>query len=321
VSVVLVTGASSGIGRATARLLAREGTDLVLASRSAPALAATQAECEALGASVLVSPTDVTEAAEVGALLDQAVARFGRVDAVVHAAAVLAYGRFEDVPADVFDRVQVTNIIGTANVARGAMQTFRKQRGGTLVVVGSVTGKIAAPFLSSYTTSKWAVHGLVRVLQVEARRTPGVSVTLVSPGGVDTPIYLAAGNYAGRVGRPPPPVDSPEKVARAIVRALDRPRREVSVGLANAVMVTGFRLLPGLYDAMVTPLMERAALSREPVAPHSGNVFRPPEHGEAVHGRWGRHWLRGVGTAAGVMPVAVLAHRLRRGRSRVRGKT
>ena len=311
--VVVVTGASSGIGRATARLLAADGARLVLASRSAEALAEAGAECEAAGAAVLVTPTDVRRAPAVEALLDAAVARFGRVDAVVHAAAVLAYGRFEDVPADVFDEVQNTNITGTANVARSALRVFREQGGGRLVVLGSVIGKVAAPYMGPYTTSKWAIHGLVRVLQIEARRTPGVQVTLVSPGGVNTPIYTLAGNYAGRVGRPPPPVDPPEKVARAIVRALDRPRREVSVGLANPLMVTGFRFLPGLFDAIVTPLMSRGALSRDRIGPHPGNVWEPQGRGEAVHGRWGRHWLRGVLAAgAAAVPAGVLASRSRR---------
>ena len=298
-SVVIVTGASSGIGRATARSLAEQGDRLVLASRSAVGLDDVRRECEDRGASaVLVVPTDVGDRAAVDRLFAAAVTRFGRVDAVVHAAAVLAYGRFEEVPADVFDRVQLTNVTGTANVARAALQTFAGQDTGRIVVLGSVVGKIAAPLMSSYVTSKWAIQGLVRTLQIEARKTPGVDITLVSPGGVDTPIYLLAGNYTGNGGRPPPPVDSPEKVARVVVRALARPRREASVGAANAVIVAGFRLLPGVYDAIVSPLLERAALSRVPVPAGPGNVLTPLPDQEAVHGRWGRHWLRGVGAVA-----------------------
>ena len=296
--VVLVTGASSGIGRATAQQLARPGARLVLASRSAPALAEVERECVQRGATVLVVPTDVADNAAVVALFAAALERFGRVDAVVHSAAVVAYGRLEDVPDEVFDHALDVNLLGTVRVARTALRLFRDQGGGRLVLVGSLLGKIATPYMSSYVAGKWGVHGLVRTLQIEARQTPGVDISLVSPGGVDTPVYAQAGSYTGRIGRPPPPVDPPEKVARAVVRAIGRPRREVSVGLANGLTVTGFRLLPGVFDLLVTPLMRWGGQSRQRVGPHPGNVLEPQPAGEAVHGQWGRHWLRGVGGGA-----------------------
>lgn len=299
--VVLVIGASSGIGRASALAFAERGAKLVLAARSLDSLTDTEHECllESDGASqTLVVPTDVGDAGAVDALFEAAVARFGRVDAVVNAAATVAYGRFEDVPAEVFDQVMSTNVIGTANVARAALRQFAAQGGGSLVLVGSLLGKIATPFMSSYVTSKWAIHGLTRVLQTEARETPGVHVSLVSPGGVDTPVYHQAANYVGREGRPPPPVDPPEKVARAILRAVENPSRETSVGIANPFIVFGFRTLPALYDALVVPLMKIGGLSRTPVEPHEGNVFAPRGESDALHGKWGRHWLRGVSAAA-----------------------
>ncbi|HST64046.1 MAG TPA: SDR family NAD(P)-dependent oxidoreductase, partial [Mycobacteriales bacterium] len=248
--VVVITGASSGIGRATAQRLARRGDRLVLAARSEEALRATAGECG--GAETLVVPTDVADPAAVDALFAAAVARFGRVDAVVHSVTVVAYGRFDEVPGPVFDQVIAVTLTGAANVARTALRAFRDGGGGQLVLVGSLLGKIATPYMSSYVTAKWALHGLARTLQIEARQTPGIGVSLVSPGGVDTPVYRQAASYYGRGGRPPPPVDPPEKVARAIVRALDRPRRETSVGIANPVVVTGFRGLPFVYDRLVT---------------------------------------------------------------------
>jgi NAD(P)-dependent dehydrogenase (short-subunit alcohol dehydrogenase family) len=288
---VVVTGASSGIGRSTAHRLAAQGARLVLAARSLETLELTRQECVGRGAEdVLVLPTDVGDRDAVDALFDTAVERFGRVDAVVHAAAVLAYGLFQDVPPDVFDRILTTNVTGTANVARRALQRFDEQQGGSLVVVGSVVAKIATPYLSSYTTGKWAVHGLVRTLQIEARGKPGVHVSLVSPGGVDTPIYDQAGSYTGRPAHPPPPVVSPERVAAAIAEALDKPGRDIGVGAANALMVTGFRLLPGVYDLLVGPMMRLLGQGRGRFDPHPGNVFDADPAKEAVHGRWPHVW-------------------------------
>jgi len=289
--VVLITGASSGIGRATAHQLAASGTGLVLAARATVPLEQARQECVSRGArEIMVVPTDVADGDAVEALFERAVESFGRVDGVVHAASVLAYGRFQDVPADVFDRILTTNILGTANVARRALHAFEKPDAGSLVIVGSVLGKIATPYMSSYCTSKWAIHGLVRTLQIEARSRPDVHVSLVSPGGVDTPIYDQAGTYTGHPGHPPPPVDPPEKVANAIVTALDRPGRDVNVGLANPVMVAGFRLLPGLFDVFAGPLMRRVGQGKAVVEPHSGNVFHPTPENEAVHGRWPHIW-------------------------------
>lgn len=288
---VVVVGASSDIGRATAHQLAAPGARLVLASRSAESLERTRQECVGRGAlDVLVVPTDVGDREAVDALFDAAAERFGQVDAVVHSATVLAYGTFEDVPPDVFDRIITTNVTGTTNVARRALQRFSEQGGGSLVVVGSVLAKITTPYMSSYCMSKWDIHGLVRTLQIEALTKPGVDVSLVSPGGVDTPVYDQAGSYTGRPGSPPPPVVSPEKVARAVVGALDRPRREIGVGPANWLMVTGFRVLPGVYDAFVAPMMRVLGQGSSRVPPNPGNVFEPVPHREAVHGRWPHIW-------------------------------
>ncbi|WP_229831095.1 SDR family NAD(P)-dependent oxidoreductase [Actinoplanes ianthinogenes] len=301
--VVAVTGASSGVGRATVLAFARTGVRLILVSRSEPALREVAAECRALGATVRVVVADVIHAEALTAVVDS----FGRVDVWVHTAAVMAYGRFEDVPADVFDRVVTTDLLGAANVARVALACFRRQGSGTLIFGGSLLGTVVTPYTSSYVTSKWGLRALVRALRLETRDAPDIHVCLVSPGAVDTPIYRNAANFAGRIGRPPPPIDSPEKVAAAIVRCARRPRGTVTVGLANRLIQFGFVATPALYDVLVGPLMRVAGLSRERVGPHDGNVFVPaPPGAEAVRGGRKRSWagaaVAGV-TLAGVLSV------------------
>jgi NAD(P)-dependent dehydrogenase (short-subunit alcohol dehydrogenase family) len=288
---VVVVGATSGIGRATAHRLAAQGACLVLAARSPETLEQARQECLSRGATdVLTVPTDVGERAQVEALFSRSTERFGRLDGVVHGAAVIAYGRFEEVPAEVFDQVITTNLIGTANVARSALQVFDEQDGGSLVLIGSVLGKIATPYMATYCTSKFAVQGLARILQIEAREKPGVHVSLVSPGGVDTPIYDQAGSYTGRPGNPPPPVASPEWVAAKVVAALDKPGRDIAAGPVNWVMVTGFRVLPAVYDVMVGPMMRLLGQGKPGLPAGAGNVFDAVPDKEAVHGRWPHLW-------------------------------
>jgi short-subunit dehydrogenase len=179
-----------------------------------------------------------------------------------------------------------TALHGTANVARAVLPVFRRQEAGSLVVVSSLLGSIATPQMGSYVAAKWGQLGLVRVLQQEVRDAPGVSVSAVAPGGVNTPIYVQGASYMGSTGRPPPPVYSPERVARTVLGAVDRPRRLVQAGVLNALITAAFRLVPGVYDLLAAPLLNVVATARDSIGPTVGNVFESRPEGNAVHGRW-----------------------------------
>jgi len=147
--------------------------------------------------------------------------------------------------------------------------------------------------------SKWAIRSLARELQLENRDCPGVNVTCVTPGSVDTPIYLQAASYDGRVGRPPPPVVSPERAAHAVIRAIDRPRHTVDVGPANKVMRAGFSLFPRMFDALVGPLFSLTGRDQTGATPGPGNVFESQSELNRVHGEQGSSVVataRAVGT-------------------------
>jgi len=287
--VVVVTGASSGIGLATALLAAERGHHVVLLARGAERLAEAAEQCRVGGAgSALDLPTDVADDRAVAAAVRRVLQTYGRVDAVVHSAGLAAYGRFEDVPTEAFDRVVQTNLLGSANVARAVLPGMRERDAGTLVLVGSLIGYIAPPYMSSYAVAKWGVRGLARLLQVENRDRKGVRICHLAPGGVDTPIYVQAGNYLGEVGRPPPPVVTPEKVAHAALRLLDHPRPRVQVGPANLLTIWGFTLFPGVYDRLVTPMFEVAALDvRQRARSATGNVFASVPGGNRLRGGQG----------------------------------
>ena len=285
---VLITGASSGIGRATARLFAQRGASLVLLARGREALEETAAEVRTEGAAdVVVCPADVLDEDALRTAVDGAVTRYGSLDVVVHSAQVVAYGKIEEVPKEVFERVVDTALHGTANLARVVLPVFRRQGEGHLVIVSSLLASVATPLMGSYITAKWGQLGLIRVLQQETRDAPGVHVSAVAPGGVNTPIYSQAGSYIGLKGRPPIPIYSPERVARSVVARLDRPRRLIQSGFANPVVILGFRLFPAVYDALVGPLLRVFALADDhETAPTPGNVFESRPAGNAEKGRW-----------------------------------
>jgi NADP-dependent 3-hydroxy acid dehydrogenase YdfG len=274
--VVVVFGASSGIGRASAHRFSRRGSSLVLAARSGEALEEVAAECRVQGAAAAaVVVADVLDERAVEAVVDEARRAHGRIDVVVFSAGVMAYGSLEVVPSAVFTRVVDTPVHGTANVARAVVPVFREQGAGTLVVVTSLLASIPLPEMGAYIAGKWGQLALARTLQLETRADPHIHVCTVSPGAVDTSIYRSAANYIGRQARPPWPVSSPDDIADAVVSCVDRPRKDVSVGRTNGLITLGYRILPPLFDALAGPLLRRVSLSGERMGATDGNVFDP----------------------------------------------
>jgi NAD(P)-dependent dehydrogenase (short-subunit alcohol dehydrogenase family) len=273
--VLVVTGASSGIGRSVALQASEVGDHLVLVARDEGSLKQVADECVVAGAaSTTVLPTDVGDDQQVAATVNRTLDRHGRIDGVAHVAGVVAYGRVEDVPPEVFEGVMRTNLLGSANLARHVVPVLRKQERGALVLVGSVVGHLTVPEMSAYVVSKWGVRSLAHHLQLENRDIGEVSISYVAPGGVLTPIYEQAANYSGWAGRPPPPVDEPAKIARVIIERMDHPRKRTQVGLANDIMRFGFTFMPGVYDTLVGPLVGLATkdLTRS-APPGPGNVL------------------------------------------------
>ncbi|BBX67062.1 SDR family NAD(P)-dependent oxidoreductase [Mycolicibacterium psychrotolerans] len=277
--VVAITGASSGIGRETALRYSARRARLVLAARSEGALRDVADECRAAGAdAVVVAPTDISDAAQVRDMFDLAIEMFGHVDVAAQCAAITAFGRFEDVPPEVFDAIIATNLLGAANVARTALQHFQERGAGQLVLVGSLLGVTAVPYQSAYVASKFAICGLVRALRQENRHLPGVRVHGIYPGPVDTPVYASAGNYLDQqTPRVPPTSESPGAIAAAIVRAAEKTRStERQVGWVNLPAIATYRLVPAVFDAVIGPLIRRVMFTSESSADSAGNVFEPP---------------------------------------------
>lgn len=292
-STVVITGASSGIGRATARLFAEEGACLVLAGRDQDTLDAVAAECRDRGATAISVRTDVSSATDVDRLADAAVERFGGIDVWVGNASLYSFGTFEQTPPEVFDRLLAVNLSGQVYGARAALRVFRRQGHGVLIPVASIYSRITSPLVSPYVTSKFGLLGFLEVLQMELRSSPEIHVCAVLPATIDTPIHQHAANHTGRPVRPLPPVTDPVRVARAIVRVSRAPRRLTQVGRVQSLFVHVRALAPAAYQAVVARVYPALALGRGSVPVSDGNVFEADRRTTGVTGGW-RYvpWLR-----------------------------
>ena len=280
---VLVVGASSGIGLCVARALSARGDNLVLMARDEARL---QYVADRLPGPAVVVAGDVTDGAAVERAAAAAVTAYGRLDGAVTTAQTMAYGRVEDLPPEVLHQLVDVAVGGTQHVVRSVLPRFREGGGGNLVVVSSLLAEVAVPSMGGYCAAKWGQLGLVHALQAEIAHERGIGVSLVLPGAVDTPIYRQAGTWAGRMGSAPPPVVTPEAVAAACVRRLDRPRRRDHVGPVNWPAVAGFRLFPAIYDRVASTLVDQVVLRGPESADDTGNIFTPVPRDEGVRGGW-----------------------------------
>lgn len=315
--VVVITGASSGIGRASAHACAERAASVVLAARSAESLRETAAECEAAGGTATIVPTDVTDPEAVHALARTAQERHGHVDVWVNNAAVMAYGTFENMPADIYRKVVDTNFFGQVHGARAVLPYFRAQGHGVLINVASLYAKLGSPYVGAYVAGKYAIRGFAECLRQEVLDARDIYVCTVFPGAVDTPIFRHVANYTGRPVQALPPVVDPQRVVRAVLGCIAHPRAEVTVGEAARVLAWGHAALPRVYDRLAPRAMNRVAFGTGTAESGPGNVFRPMPEWNQVDGQWReertriRHVVM-VGGVAGALAASAAARLFRR---------
>jgi NAD(P)-dependent dehydrogenase (short-subunit alcohol dehydrogenase family) len=279
--VVVITGASSGIGLATARMAARRGARVVLNARNEEALREVADEINAAGGEAIHVAGDVASLEDMRWLGAEAVRRFGRFDTWVNDAGVSIYGRLLEVSDEDHRRLFETNFWGVVNGSRVAVEHLR-QHGGALINVGSTVSDRAIPVQGMYSASKHAVKGFTDALRMELEEEGApVSVTLVKPGAIDTPFTKHAKNYLETEPSLPPPVYAPEVVAEAILHCAETPERDVFAGGGGkALSASGF-YAPRLTDRMMEATMFDLQKSARPSpVPRPDSLHAPSEDGE-----------------------------------------
>ena len=287
-ATVVVAGASSGMGLATALAFARRGANLVLAARREKPLRDAAQRCEELGAQrALAMPADVTDPSRMRALAEEAARQFGGIDVWVNMAGLSMWGPFEAIPAEDQARLVQVNLIGVMNGCHAALPHMLRQSRGVVVNVSSIGGRVPIPFAAAYTASKYGVAGFTEALRDELAARSGIAVCGVYPGYVDTPTDIHSVNYTGRTFRPVPPVLAPEEVAEGIVGLALHPRRALHLGLQHA-MALPYTLAPEATGRIAGPLWERFLLhAGQPAPPTDGILSEPMAEGTGLRGSWG----------------------------------
>jgi NAD(P)-dependent dehydrogenase (short-subunit alcohol dehydrogenase family) len=280
--VIVITGGSSGIGRATAHEFAKQGASLVLIGRSEDALRQAASECERHGADVLTVTADVTDEAAIASAALRAVERFGKVDIWINNAGVLMLARFEDAPSDVYRKVIETNLFGYINGARAILPHFRSRGEGVLINVASQAALSSLPYSSAYVASKYAVRGWTHSLRQELAGS-GIHACCVLPTAIDTPIFQHGANYTGRAAKSMGKALPIEDAVHALLDVAAHPRREVLVGKGGYAMGFLRGVAPRLYETLERRKAE-THFQDKPAAPSPGNVFHSLP--DSVTGGW-----------------------------------
>jgi short-subunit dehydrogenase len=284
--VVVITGASAGVGRATARRFARSGASLALLARDAASLDETKAEMERAGASAMALPVDVANAGAVFAAAQQVEASLGPIDVWINNAMLTVFSPLREITPDEFRRVTEVTYLGFVHGTMAALLYMRPRNRGVILQVGSALAYRGIPLQAAYCGAKHAIRGFTDSLRAELlHEGSGIDVVTVQLPAVNTPQFDWARTHLTHEPRPVPPVIEPEVAADAIFKAALKPRREVWLGLSTAKIILANMLLPGFLDHYLARRAYGAqATDRRVPEDRRDNLFSPAPNLHRTHG-------------------------------------
>jgi NAD(P)-dependent dehydrogenase (short-subunit alcohol dehydrogenase family) len=285
--VVVITGASSGIGRATALEFGRQGAKVVIAARDGEALRETKQELDTAGAESLPVVCDVTKEDQVERLANRAEEAYGHIDVWVNNAAVTMFAKFDESPIEDYRQIFETDFFGYVHGARAAIRRFKAQNHGTIINVDSIEGIAPKPYHSAYSAAKHAVRALASSLRMELLLDgyKDIQVCTVMPASVDTPMFAHAANYTGKTVQAPDTSTQPAKVATAITRLALKPQRELILGAQAKKSAFDYLMMPGSYERKYSKAYPDRHLRDEGTMPGRGNLYEATGP-HAVQGGW-----------------------------------
>lgn len=306
--VIVITGASSGIGLATAQLAAEKGAKVVLASRNETALDRICRDINDKGGTASYVVADVGDRGDVEKIAHITLQRFGEFDTWVNDAGTSAFGRLDEISDQDNKRLFDTNFWGVVYGSLTALEHLKKN-GGTIINLGSEVSDAASPMLGMYSASKHAVKGFTNALrmEVEEQKLP-ISITLIKPAAIATPFFEHSKNYTDHEFRAPPPVYAPQEVARAILHSAVHSTRELYIGSGSKIAAGLYAHMPKLYEWFSEKFMVKAQRGEGPAIAHNDNLYKPGDDGN-INGR-NENTQQGrasVYTRVSLHPVATVA--------------
>jgi len=300
--IVMITGASAGIGRATAISFARRGWRVGLLARGEARLASAKEEVERAGGVGHILIADVADADAMFRAADEVVARWGGIDVWINNAMATIFARVEDIAPGEFERVTRVSYLGQVHGTLAALRYMRKANQGTIVQVGSALSYRSIPLQSAYCAAKFAVRGFTDALRSELEHErSGIKLTMVQLPAVNTPQFDWARSRLPRRLQPVPPIFQPEAVAESIFRAAQRTPRELWVGLSTMEAILGTSLLPRYLDRMMSKRAWTGQMTAEPAVAGADNLFVAPPGDPGARGRFDRRSADRVYSASGAL--------------------
>jgi NAD(P)-dependent dehydrogenase (short-subunit alcohol dehydrogenase family) len=287
--VVVITGASAGIGRAAALAFARAGAAVALVARSKDGLQGAMNDIQAIGGTAIALPADVADPAQIDAVAERVEQVLGPIDVWVNNAMVTVFSWAKDMTAEEYRRVTEVTYLGTVHGTLSALKVMRPRQCGTIIQVGSALAYRGIPLQSAYCAAKFAIRGFTDSLRTELlHENLPIHLTMVQLAAFNTPQFDWARNHMGRPAQPLPPIFQPELAARAIVWSANHKRREIYVGFPALKTILGNKFFPHLADKMaarqgVDGQQDDPTASKNTMA---DNLFTTPTRGHRTHGRF-----------------------------------